>query len=161
MKTADLMDLYQEELQSCTLQFRDYGGIRAFWGPCQTLRCRNDNLLVKQALSSPGNGSVLVVDGGGSLETAMLGDQMAELGRRNGWAGVVINAAVRDTTTLGTIAFGVKALGSNPRKSRKEGRGEAAISVKFGSTTFQPGDWVYCDEDGVVVAKRPLPLEAR
>jgi len=158
MKTADLMDHFQNELQSCTLQFHNYGGRKAFGGPCRTVRCQNDNVLVKRLLSSPGSGGVLVVDGQGSLDTALLGDLMAELGRGNGWAGVVINGAVRDTVTLGTLAFGVKALGSNPRKSRKEGRGEIDVPLEFGTARFQPGQWVYCDEDGVVVAARALEL---
>jgi regulator of ribonuclease activity A len=158
MKTADLMDLFQTELQSCSLQLRNYGGLKAFGGPCRTVCCQNDNVLVKRLLSQPGSGGVLVVDGQGSLDTALLGDLMAELGRSNGWSGVVINGAVRDTVTLGTLAFGVKALGSNPRKSRKEGRGEIDVPVQFGTVRFQPGQWVYCDEDGIVVAERELDL---
>ena len=158
MKTADLMDAFQEELQSCTLQFRNYGGVTAFYGPCRTVNCRNDNVLVKQTLRTPGNGSVLVVDGGGSLETALLGDLLAELGRANGWSGVVVNGAVRDRVALGNMAFGVKALGSNPCKSRKQGAGQVDVSVGFGTVVFHPGQWVYCDEDGVVVAQRELSL---
>lgn len=159
MKTADLMDAFQEELQSCTLQFRNYGKIKAFSGPCRTVRCRDDNVLVKQVLGTPGGGGVLVVDGAGSLATALLGDLLAERGRSHGWSGVVINAAVRDTPTLGTIEFGVKALGSNPRKSRKTGAGEVDVPVAFGGVTFRPGQWVFCDEDGIVVAERELSLE--
>lgn len=156
MRTADLMDEFQAELQSCTIQFRNYGGVKAFGGPCRTVSCQNDNVLVKRLLSTPGNGGVLVVDGRGSMETALLGDLMAELGRSNGWSGVVIHGAVRDTTTLGTLDFGVKALGSNPRKSRKEGRGEVDVALEFGTVRFRPGQWVYCDEDGIVVAEREL-----
>ncbi|MFZ7128122.1 MAG: ribonuclease E activity regulator RraA [Desulfobacterales bacterium] len=159
MKTADLMDTFQEELQSCEIQFRNYGGRAAFFGPCRTVWCRNDNVLVRQALAMSGNGGVLVVDGAGSMETALLGDMMGELGRSNGWAGIVINGAVRDTTSLGALDFGVKALGSNPRKSRKEGVGEVDVPVYFGTVHFRPGQWVYCDEDGIVVAKRELPLD--
>jgi len=158
VKTADLMDDFQDELQSCTLQFRNYGRIAAFFGPCRTVKCRNDNVLVKQVLTTPGNGGVLVIDGAGSLETALLGDLIAELGRSNGWSGVVINGAVRDTVTIGTMDFGVKALGSNPRKSQKEGAGEVDVPVEFGTVCFQPGNWVYCDEDGIVVANRQLPI---
>lgn len=158
MKTADLMDDFQDELQSCTLQFRNYGRIISFYGPCRTVKCRNDNVLVKQLMSTPGNGGVLVVDGAGSLETALMGDLIAELGRKNGWSGVVINGAVRDTATLGTLDFGAKAMGSNPRKSRKDGVGEVDVPVEFGTVCFQSGNWVYCDEDGIVVADRKLPI---
>lgn len=157
MKTADLMDDFQDELQSCTLQFRSYGRIEAFYGPCRTVKCRNDNVLVKQLMSTPGNGGVLVIDGAGSLETALMGDLIAELGRTNGWSGVVINGAVRDTVTIGTMDFGVKALGSNPRKSQKDGVGEVDVPVEFGTVRFKPGNWIYCDEDGIVVATRELP----
>jgi regulator of ribonuclease activity A len=158
MKTADLVDDFQEELQSCAIQFVDYGGLKAFWGQCRTVKCQNDNVLVKKILETPGNRGVLVIDGGGSLETALLGDLMAELGRKNGWSGVVVHGAVRDTVTLGTLDFGVKALGSNPLKSRKNGEGEIDVPVQFGSVRFRPGQWVYCDEDGIVVADRELPI---
>ena len=158
MKTADLMDDFQDELQSCTLQFRSYGSIAAFHGPCRTVKCRNDNVLVKQLMSTPGNGGVLVIDGAGSLETALMGDLIAELGRTNGWSGVVIHGAVRDTVAIGTMDFGVKALGSNPRKSQKKGAGEVDVPVEFGTVCFEPGNWVYCDEDGIVVANRELPV---
>lgn len=159
MKTADLMDDFQEELQSCTVQFRNYGGTKAFWGVCRTVKCHEDNVLVKKALSTPGNGAVLVVDGGGSLETALLGDLLAGLGIKNGWSGVIINGAVRDTVALEALDFGIKALGSNPRRSRKAGVGETDIPVVFGTVTFKPHQWVYGDEDGVVVADRELPLD--
>jgi regulator of ribonuclease activity A len=158
MKTADLMDDFQDELQSCTLQFRNYGSVAAFYGPCRTVKCRNDNVLVKQLMTTPGNGGVLVIDGAGSLETALMGDLIAELGRTNGWSGVVIHGAVRDTVTIGTMDFGVKALGSNPRKSQKHGAGEVDVPVEFGTVCFEPGNWVYCDEDGIVVASRELPV---
>ena len=159
MKTADLMDVYQEELQSCEIQFRNYGGRKAFQGPCQTLQCRNDNVVLKQMLEKAGNGSVLIVDGGGSLRTALMGDIIAEIGRRNQWAGIIIHGAVRDTVALAELDFGVKALGSNPRKSRKNGEGRSNVSVSFGGITVKPGDWVYSDEDGIVVAGRELPLD--
>jgi regulator of ribonuclease activity A len=99
---------------------------------------------------------VLVVDGAGSLRTALLGDQLAELGRSNGWAGVIVHGAVRDAATLETIDFGVKALGTNPRKSAKAGSGTIDVAVSFGSATFHPGDWLCSDEDGIVVARVPL-----
>ncbi len=159
MKTADLMDVYQEELQSCEIQFRNYGGRKAFWGPCKTLKCENDNVILKQMLETVGDGSVLIVDGGGSLRTALMGDSIAEIGRRNNWAGIIIHGAVRDTVALAELDFGVKAVGSNPRKSRKNGEGQANVSVRFGGITVNPGDWAYSDEDGIVIAGRELPLD--
>jgi regulator of ribonuclease activity A len=123
------------------------------------VRCMDDNVLVKQLLGTEGHGRVLVVDGGGSLTTALLGDKMAGMGCKNGWAGIVINGAVRDTVALATIAFGVKALGSNPRKSGKVGTGQIDVAVQFGTVKFTSGQWVYCDEDGIVVADQQLPLE--
>lgn len=158
MKTADLMDVYQEELQSCEIQFQNYGGRKAFWGPCKTLQCESDNVILKQMLEEDGNGAVLIVDGGGSLRTALMGDIIAQIGRRNNWVGIVIHGAVRDTLALAELNFGVKALGSNPRKSRKNGEGRSNVAVSFGGITVKPGDWAYCDEDGVVIAGRELSL---
>lgn len=158
MKTADLMDCFQDELQSCEIQFRNYGGRKAFWGPCKTLQCLNDNVILKSMLKAAGNGAVLVVDGGGSLSAALIGDIIAGIGMRNKWAGIVINGVVRDTLALAELDFGVKALGSNPRKSRKNGEGQPNVEISFGTMTVKPGDWVYCDEDGIVVAHRELPL---
>jgi regulator of ribonuclease activity A len=159
MKTSDLMDVFQEELQSCEIQFKNYGGRNAFWGPCKTLQCKNDNVLLRRMLEEQANGHILIVDGGGSLSSALIGDIIAEIGRKNNWSGIVIYGSVRDTLALGRIDFGVKALGSNPRKSQKKGDGISNIKISFGGITVEPGNWVYCDEDGVVVANRELPLE--
>lgn len=158
MKTADLMDVFQEELQSCEVQFRNLGGRKVFLGPCETLRCRNDNVLLKGILETQGAGRVLVVDGGGSLASALIGDVIAEIGRRKDWAGIVIYGAVRDTVAIAKLDFGVKALGSNPRRSEKKGRGQAGVEIEFGGVRIKPGDWIYCDEDGMVVANREIPL---
>ena len=154
--TADLFDYFQDELQACELQFRDIGGKRRFHGRIRTIVCRNDNVLIKKTLSEPGEGCVLVVDGGGSLKTALLGDLIAGLGENNGWSGLIINGAVRDIRRLGEMGFGVKALGGNPRKSDKVGSGQVDTAVVFGSVLFEPGHWVYCDEDGIDVASRPV-----
>jgi regulator of ribonuclease activity A len=159
MKTADLMDYFQDELQSCEIQFRNYGGRKAFWGPCKTLQCLNDNVILRSMLEEAGNGAVLVVDGGGSYSAALIGDIIAGIGIQNNWAGIVINGVVRDTVALGELDFGVKALGSNPRKSRKNGEGRPNGVICLGAMTVKPGDWVYCDEDGIVVARRELPLD--
>ena len=154
--TADLIDDFGDELQSCETQFRAYGGRAAFAGPIATVRCFRDNGLVKRLLNTPGEGRVLVVDGGGSLASALMGDLIAAAAVRNGWAGVVINGAVRDVATLRTLDLGIKALGSNPRKSAKDAAGEVDVPVSFGGVEFRPGDHLYADEDGIVTATRSL-----
>jgi regulator of ribonuclease activity A len=150
-RTADLVDEHGEALQSCDLQLRQFGGRRRFHGPIRTVACLQDNALVKQVLSEPGNAAVLVVDGQGSLHTALVGDLIAGLARDNGWAGLVVNGAVRDTDELAGLDIGIKALGSNPRKSAKLAAGQVDVPVRFGGVTFRPGQHLYSDEDGVVV----------
>ena len=152
--TADLYDEHGENLQSCDLQMRQYGATKSFGGTITTVRCFEDNALVKSILSESGEGRVLVVDGGGSIHTALMGDMIAKIAMTNGWAGVVINGAVRDVAILVELPIGIKALGSNPRKSAKSGAGDREVVVAFGGTTFQPGDTLYSDDDGVVVLPR-------
>ena len=152
-RTADLVDEHGEALQSCDLQLRQFGGRRRFHGPIRTVACFEDNALVRQVLSEPGDGAVLVVDGGGSLHTALVGDLIAGLAQANGWAGVVVHGAVRDTEALGGLDIGIKALGSNPRKSAKAATGQIDVPVRFGGVTFRPGEHLYSDEDGVVVLR--------
>jgi len=154
--TADLIDQHGESLQSCDLQFRQFGGRKRFSGRTRTVRCHQDNVLVRNVLSEPGEGQVLVVDGGGSLHTSLVGDVIAGLAQGNGWAGLVVNGAVRDVVALGGLAIGLKALGSNPRKSGKAGAGEVDVPVSFGGVRFEPGAYLYSDEDGIVVAATAL-----
>ncbi len=154
VSTADLYDEHGEALGSCDVQLRGFGGVGRFSGPAATIRCHEDNALVKAVLSEPGGGRVLVVDGGGSLHTALMGDLIASSAVANGWAGVVIHGAVRDVAVLRTLPLGVKALGSNPRKSAKTGAGDRDVPVTFGGATFAPGDLVVGDDDGVVVLRR-------
>ncbi|MGV0837653.1 ribonuclease E activity regulator RraA [Mycolicibacterium thermoresistibile] len=149
--TADLVDEIGPDVRSCDLQLRRYGGRSAFAGPISTVRCFQDNALLKSVLSEPGNGGVLVIDGDGSLHTALVGDVIAELARSNGWNGLIINGAVRDAATLYTLDIGIKALGTNPRKSTKTGTGQRDVAVEFGGVTFVPGEIAYADEDGIVV----------
>ncbi len=158
MKTADLVDDFQDELQSCTIQFRNFGKKTRFYGPCRTVKCKHDNGLVKKMLSEKGKGHVLVIDGEGSLATALVGDIIAGMAFGNGWAGVVVYGAIRDTVAIGNIDLGVKAIGSNPMKSAKTGVGEVDIELSFGNASILPGYWLYSDEDGIVIAKRELPL---
>ncbi|WP_433245120.1 ribonuclease E activity regulator RraA [Streptosporangium sp. CA-135522] len=154
--TADLVDAHGDVLDSCLTQFRSYGLRPRFAGPIATIRCLEDNALVKRVLATPGEGRVLVVDGAGSLRTALMGDLIAASAVTSGWSGVVINGAVRDTVALGGLDLGVKALGSNPRKSAKEGAGDLDVPVTFGEVTFVPGAWLYGDEDGLVVSPHAL-----
>ncbi len=122
-----------------------------FAGPISTVSCFQDNALLKSVLSEPGNGGVLVIDGSGSLHTALVGDVIAGLGHRNGWAGIIINGAVRDAAALRTIDIGIKALGTNPRKSSKTGDGERDVAIEFGGISFVPGEIAYSDDDGIIV----------
>ncbi|MEB3069115.1 ribonuclease E activity regulator RraA [[Mycobacterium] vasticus] len=149
--TADLVDDIGADVRSCDLQFRQLGARTEFAGPISTVRCFQDNALLKSVLSSPGNGGVLVIDGAGSLHTALVGDVIAELGRANGWAGLIVHGAVRDAATLRTLDIGIKALGTNPRKSTKTGAGERDVVVELGGIRFVPGEIAYSDDDGIVV----------
>lgn len=151
--TADLYDERGEELQSCSVQFRHYGGHLGFDGSISTVRCHRDNALVKAALAEPGEGKVLVVDGGASLESALMGDLIAGSAVANGWAGVVIHGAVRDVAALRELPLGVLALGSNPRKSAKDGVGDRDVSLGFGGVDFVPGQHLWADEDGILVTR--------
>ncbi|WP_326732345.1 ribonuclease E activity regulator RraA [Streptomyces phaeochromogenes] len=151
--TADLYDEHGDDLQSCTTQFRLFGARTSFEGVVTTVRCHEDNVILKATLGEPGAGRVLVVDGGGSLAAALMGDLIADLGASSGWEGVVINGAVRDVEALSKINLGVKALGSNPRKSRKEGVGDRDVEVSFGGVTFTPGCHLYSDADGILVTR--------
>jgi regulator of ribonuclease activity A len=150
VKTADVLDEFGDRAAVCLLQFRSFGR-PSFDGLIATVRCFEDNVLVRQSLSTPGGGRVLVVDGGGSLRCALLGDNIGDLAVENGWAGVVINGCVRDAAALDSLAVGVKALGTNPRPSSKNGEGVVGEPVEFGEIVFAPGAHLYADEDGVVV----------
>lgn len=149
--TADLVDSIGADVRSCDTQFRQLGGRAEFAGPISTVRCFQDNALLKAVLSEPGDGGVLVIDGAGSLHTALVGDVIAELARSNGWAGLIINGAVRDSAALRGMDIGVKALGTNPRKSTKTGAGERGVEISLGGVTFVPGEIAYSDDDGIVV----------
>lgn len=151
VNTADLYDQRGDELLSLALQFQSLGGRSHFSGPVRTIRCFQDNALVKSTLATPGNGAVLVVDGAGSLGTALMGDMIAESAVANGWAGVVINGAIRDRIALAELDLGVKALGSNPKKSAKAGVGEVDVEVVLDGVRFRPGAMVWCDPDGILV----------
>jgi len=153
VNTADLYDERGEELDSIALQFQSLGGRSHFSGPVRTIRCFEDNALVKSTLATPGNGAVLVVDGSGSLRTALMGDMIAASAVANGWAGVVINGAIRDRVAIAELPLGVKALGSNPRKSAKAGAGETDVDLLIDGVTIRPGATIWCDPDGILVER--------
>jgi len=151
ISTADLLDEHGDRAAVCDTVFRQFGGVRAFSGEIATVRCYEDNVLVRQRAGEPGTGRVLVVDGGGSLRCALVGDNIAGLALASGWSGIVINGCVRDSAALGDLALGVSALGTHPRASRKAGAGELDVPITFGSVTFRPGAHVASDGDGIVV----------
>jgi len=159
--TTDLCDGHEALLEDGSLRvvepmFNSFGGRAAFHGPIATLRLFEDNGLVRAALETPGAGRVLVIDGGGSLRRALVGDQLAALAVKNGWAGIVVNGCIRDSRAIGEMDVGVLALDTHPRKTVKRNQGEAEVAVSFGGVTLRPGEWLYADEDGVLVSATPL-----
>jgi len=156
LATADLYDQYGETLQIAAPVFRDYGGDIAFEGPVVTVKVFEDNSLVRSVLEEPGDGHVLVVDGGGSLRCALVGDVLAELGRKNGWAGIVVHGCVRDAEAMSKMSIGIKALATNPRKSVKKGEGVRDVPLRFADLLVEPGQYLYADRDGIAIAAHKL-----
>ena len=155
-KTADLCDDFIDELEVCEPLFGDFGGELRFAGQIATIKCFEDNSLIREMVGEPGNGRVLVVDAGGSLRRAVVGDMLGKKAVDNGWAGIVVNGCIRDSAALSALPLGVKALATHPVKTDKRGEGQRDLVVRFAAVTFRPGDWLYADEDGIVVAKRQL-----
>ncbi len=155
ISTPDLSDA-APEVGAIELSFVNFGQISQFGGEAVTIKCHEDNSLLKQCVEEPGHGRVIVVDGGGSRRRALLGDMLAAKAADNGWAGVVINGVIRDVDEVGRIALGVQALGSNPIKSEKHGEGQRDIVLQMGGVVIAPGDYVYADNNGVIVSKRSL-----
>lgn len=154
--TADLCDAFGDAVQTAAPLFREFGAAARFAGPIVTVQVRDDNALVREVLETSGRGRVLVVDGGGSTRCALVGGRLAQLALTNGWAGVVVHGCVRDSAEIATLAIGVRALGTVPRKSGKAGAGKKDVAVEFAGVTFMPGHWLYADGDGIVVAARDL-----
>lgn len=152
----DLCDDHADLVEVAEPLFRDYGSIRAFRGPITTIRCHEDNLLVRTTFESPGEGRVLVIDGGGSLRRALVGDKIGSLMIKNGWAGVLVYGAVRDVEVLATMPVAVRALGVIPVPPHKKGGGERDVPVNFAGVRFTPGAWLCADENGLLVSPRPL-----
>ena len=156
--TPDICDDYSDELQVLEPLFTEFGGAGKFCGEVVTIKCFEDNSMVKQTLGSEGHGKVLVVDGGGSKRCALLGDMLGAMAAGNGWQGVLINGCVRDVEILKTIGLGVRALDCYPLKSNKRNEGQINIPVHFAGATFEPGQYLYADENGIIVAKAELRL---
>ena len=152
--TAEILDRHPDA-HVCALAFRSFGAVHAFEGTVVPLRCDEDNVLLKERVAEPGLGRVLVVDGGGSLRVALLGDLVAAEAAANGWVGLVIHGAVRDSAALARIPIGILALGTCPRPSAKHGAGTVDEPVTFGDVTFATGAMCYADADGVVVLGAP------
>lgn len=155
-QTTDLCDAHSDHLRVVAPMFKPFGGQVKFSGQVVTLKLFEDNSLVRDTLAKPGAGRVLVVDGGGSLRCALVGDQIAELAVKNQWAGIVVYGCIRDSAAINGLPIGVRALDTYPLKSIKKGVGDVDIPVTFGGVTFTPGDWLYADEDGVIVSAQPL-----
>jgi len=156
LATTDLSDVHADSIAHVDPIFFDYGGETSFHGPITTLKVFEDNALVRAAVEGPGEGRVLVVDGGGSMRCALFGGNLAQLAARNGWAGVMVFGCVRDRDELEAEKVGIKALGHHPRKSIKKGLGDIDQPVTFAGVTFTPGAWLYADRDGVIVSPTAL-----
>ena len=160
-QTADLLDQNEDKLRAGSVRvvapmFCSYGGRPAFSGAIASLKLFEDNGLVRKALESPGNGRVLGVDGGGSLRRALVGDQLALLGVKSGWAGIVVYGCIRDSKAISGMDIGVFALATHPQKTAKKNEGDVDIPVNFGGVHFVPGHYLYADEDGVIVSVSAL-----
>ena len=156
--TSDLSDAFDDRAHILVPMLHDFGGVTRLHGPISTIKCFEDNSLVITALEEAGGGRVLVIDGGGSLRCALLGDRMTALAARNDWAGILVYGCIRDSEAIAQIPIGVKAMATHPRKSVKRGVGERDVAVHFGGVVFTPGHFVYADADGVLVSETALSL---
>ncbi|TNG00473.1 MAG: RraA family protein [Gammaproteobacteria bacterium] len=151
ISTADLSDELQDRVRIAVPGFRCFGSRTSFSGIISTVKCFEDNSLVRSALQEPADGRVLVVDGGASMNCALLGDILAGMAADNGWPGIIVNGCIRDSAVIASIDIGVRALDTHPRKSVKLGAGERDVALHFAGIDFVPGDTVYVDEDGILV----------
>lgn len=156
--TPDLCDKYEDLVEVVEPMFQNFGGIDAFGGEIVTVKCFEDNSIVKEQVGLPGLGRVMVVDGGGSKRNALLGDMLAEKAAENGWSGLIIYGCIRDVDVIRQTQLGVQALACNPRKTEKRGLGDLNVDVKFGGVVFKPGHYVYADNNGVIVSPEPLEM---
>jgi regulator of ribonuclease activity A len=155
----DICDQYIDEVSVFDPVFRDFGGKQRFGGEIVTIKCFEDNSLVAETVRQPGHGRVIVVDGGGSLRRALLGDLLAAAAVENGWAGLVVNGCVRDVEILATLDLGVKALAACPVRTDKRGEGQRDVPLRFAGAMMEPGHFLYADANGVVVAKQKLAID--
>ena len=154
--TPDLCDEFPDRVRVATPLFRHFGAKRRFAGEIVTIKCHEDNVLIREAAMTRVQGKVMVIDGGGSLRSALVGDGVAEWAREHGWAGMVIYGCVRDIAALAKVDIGVLAIGVNPVQPGKRGEGLRDVPVTFADVRFVPGEWLYADEDGVLVSEAPL-----
>lgn len=157
--TADLYDKNHHDVDVCEVQFRNYGMRGSFFGRCRTLKVFEDHVPVREALSKNGEGCILVVDGGGSLRIGIMGDMLAEIAVNNGWRGVILFGAIRDSVAIAKLDLGVKAMGATARKAWDKTEGQHGVPLTIGSTRFAADDWIYADADSIVVSKKELALE--
>lgn len=155
----ELCDRYENEVRILEPMLGNFGGRERFYGQIVTIKAFEDNSLVREQVSLPGEGRVLVVDGGGSMRRAMLGDMLAENASANGWAGIVIYGCIRDVNAIADLDIGVQALGAHPLKTEKKGLGELNVPVRFGGVDFIPGEYCYADNNGVLVSQKPLEID--
>lgn len=158
ISTPDLCDLHHDKLCVLEIPLLSFGGHTSFFGEVITIKCFEDNSLVKEQAALPGKGRVMVVDGGGSMRRALLGDMIAASAAKQEWAGFLIYGCIRDVDEIGQLPLGVKALGTNPVKTEKRGIGDLNVPVAFGGVTFEPCQWVYADNNGVIVSRTELEL---
>ncbi|MFQ3246266.1 MAG: regulator of ribonuclease activity A [Arenicella sp.] len=163
ISTPDLCDAYEEQIAAGKIGildaiFNNYGGLDSFYGEAVTIKCFEDNSIVKQLVGTSGNGRVIVMDGGGSLRRAILGDMLAEKAASNGWAGLVINGCIRDCDEIAATALGVKALNIHPMKTDKRGLGDLNVDVSFAGHTIRSGNWIYSDNNGILVSENELKV---
>ena len=155
----DICDEFPQDVRVLEPLFSSFGGKQRFSGEIITIRCFEDNSLVRDAVRTEGRGRVIVVDGGGSIRRALLGDMLAAKAAENGWRGVVINGCVRDVEILETIDLGVKALNCHPVKTDKRGEGQLNVPVRFAGVSFKPGQFLYADKNGTVIVPADLGLD--
>ena len=157
LKTTDLCDSHADKVKIAEpIGFKDFGGAKIFNGKIYTIKCFEDNSFVRKALETNGEGKVLVVDGGGSMRCALLGDMLGDLAIKNKWNGIIVYGCIRDSAAIGKLPLGVKALNTIPLKSNKKNIGEENITLHFAGIDFVPGEFVYCDEDGIITAAEAL-----
>ena len=157
MQTTDICDEHGNEIQVADpIGFKHFGGRKSFFGKIETVKCYEDNSLLRAAIEKNGKGKALVVDGGGSLRCALLGDNLAALAQNNEWNGILINGAIRDSEAVSALEIGIVALGTNPRKSTKNNQGSSNVELHFAGVDFIPGQFIYVDADGIVTSAEEI-----